>query len=62
MRPELTDSPESPDAFLFSLVLWSLVYGLTSGPMAYGLWTKTPGPMAYGLWTNPWSYGLWSMD
>ena len=23
---------------------------------------KTPGPMAYGLWTNPWSYGLWSMD
>ena len=37
MRPELTDSPESPDAFLFSLVLWSLVYGLT--PWSYGLWS-----------------------
>ena len=64
MRPELTDSPESPDAFLFSLVLWPMVYGLKPlvlwslvyglkplvlWPMVYGL---TPGPMVSGLWTN----------
>ena len=59
---------------IFSMVLWSMVYGQNPMvPWSIGLW-RTPGPLVSGLWTKfhgslvywsmenpmvPWSVGLW---